>query len=225
MNTQDVKTHLLIIGGDGDLAIRKLYPALFSLEQAGELNNVVAITGLARSPKPKEETLSAIRSRVEESGRFNEADWDRFAARIDLVAGDATNAESLKPFAQGVDLESTQLTVYFAIPPSIFESVCHALNDAGLVVPATRVVIEKPLGTNKESFMEIQDSLSKIFDESQVYRIDHYSRISSPCDLPMLSLVRFGMEILSIMYRLPLLKRWVSKTDMSFTKKQALCVT
>jgi len=174
MNTQDVKTHLLIIGGDGDLAIRKLYPALFSLEQAGELNNVVAITGLARSPKPKEETLSAIRSRVEESGRFNEADWDRFAARIDLVAGDATNAESLKPFAQGVDLESTQLTVYFAIPPSIFESVCHALNDAGLVVPATRVVIEKPLGTNKESFMEIQDSLSKIFDESQVYRIDHY---------------------------------------------------
>lgn len=172
MNTE--KTNLLIVGGDGDLAIRKLYPALFSLEQAGELDKVQRITGMARKPKPRNQALKLIKSRLETSGRFNEADWERFSARIDLVEGDATDPKSLESYAESLNLEDSQLTVYFAIPPSIFEGVCRALNTAGLVVPSTRVVIEKPLGTDKASFIEIQSSLSEIFDESQVYRIDHY---------------------------------------------------
>lgn len=167
-------TELLIIGGDGDLAIRKLYPALFALEQAGELKNVSRITGLARKPKETMVVLESIKNRLEASGRFKDEDWQRFAGRIQMVAGDATNAESLAPYAESLNLEEDQLTVYFAIPPSIFDSVCNALNTAGLVTPDTRVVVEKPLGTNKASFMEIQNSIAKIFNESQVYRIDHY---------------------------------------------------
>ena len=168
------QSNLLIIGGDGDLAIRKLYPALFALEQSGELSSVKRISGLARKPKDRDEVLSLIRARLENSGRFKESDWERFSNRIELVAGDATSAESLATYAQTLDFSIDQLTVYFAIPPSIFEKVCIALNDAGLVVPSTRVVIEKPLGTNKQSFIEIQNSIAKIFDETQVYRIDHY---------------------------------------------------
>lgn len=168
------QTELLIIGGDGDLAIRKLYPALFALEQAGELNSVKRITGIARKPKTTETVLKLIKSRLETSGRFKDSDWQRFAARIEIAMGDATNAESLAPYANTLNLDNDQLTVYFAIPPSIFDSVCNALNDAGMVQPDTRVVVEKPLGTNKASFVEIQNSIAKIFDESQVYRIDHY---------------------------------------------------
>lgn len=165
---------LMIIGGDGDLAIRKLYPALFALEQANELANVKRITGISRKPKDTEVVLTAIKSRLQTSGRFEEADWQRFANRIEIQAGDATSADSLGTYAKSLNLKSQQLIVYFAIPPSIFDSVCNALNGAGLVTPSTRVVVEKPLGTDRESFIEIQDSIAQIFDESQVYRIDHY---------------------------------------------------
>lgn len=168
------ETELLIIGGDGDLAIRKLYPALFALEQAGELDQVRRITGLARKPKERDAVLTSIKSRLVNSGRFSEEDWQRFANRIQLLAADATDGKSLKPFAESIDLAQCQLSVYFAIPPSIFEAVCIALDHAGLVVPDTRVVVEKPLGTDKSSFVEIHKSLCHIFDESQVYRIDHY---------------------------------------------------
>lgn len=169
-----MKTEILIIGGDGDLAIRKLYPALFSLEQAGELDNVGRITGLARNPKDQDQVINMIHERLTDKGRFEESDWDKFASRISLLAGDATNPQDLTQYRESLSLEEVQLTVYFAIPPSIFEGVCLALDSAGLVTPDTRVVVEKPLGTDKESFIEIHESLSKIFDESQVYRIDHY---------------------------------------------------
>ena len=167
-------TEILIIGGDGDLAIRKLYPALFSLDQANELEKVNSITGMARKPKDRDEVISSVHDRLTDKGRFEQADWERFSNRISLVAGDATNPEHLTEYRKAIDFENSQLTVYFAIPPSIFEGVCLALDAAGLVTPDTRVVVEKPLGVDKESFVEIHDSLSKIFDESQVYRIDHY---------------------------------------------------
>ena len=169
-----MKTAILIIGGDGDLSIRKLYPALFSLEQAGELNNVVQITGMSRKPKDRDTVLELIRERLTKLERFSEKDWDSFSARIQITAGDATQADSLEKYRQTLDLENTQLTVYFAIPPSIFEGVCIAMDAAGLVTPNTRVVVEKPLGVDRKSFVDIHESLSKIFDESQVYRIDHY---------------------------------------------------
>jgi len=168
------ETELLIIGGDGDLAIRKLYPALFALEQDEKLKSVKRITGMARKPKDTETILALIKSRLETSGRFADADWQRFAARIEITIGDATNADSLAAYANSLNLNKDQLIIYFAIPPSIFDSTCNALNEAGLVTLDTRVVVEKPLGTDKNSFIEIQSSIAKIFDESQVYRIDHY---------------------------------------------------
>lgn len=169
-----MKTEILIIGGDGDLSVRKLYPALFSLEQAGELENVTRITGLARNPKDQDTLINMIHERLTEKGRFDESDWDKFASRISLLAGDATDPADFAAYRESLDLDQVQLTVYFAIPPSIFEGVCVALDAAGLVTAHTRVVVEKPLGVDRESFIEIHDSLSKIFDESQVYRIDHY---------------------------------------------------
>ncbi len=98
-------SELLIIGGDGDLAIRKLYPALFSLEQAGELSEGFTIVGMARKPKSRDEVLKLIKGRLETSGRFYEEEWQRFANRIDLRQGDASSAESLSEYAKTIDLE------------------------------------------------------------------------------------------------------------------------
>ena len=168
------KTHILIIGGDGDLAIRKLYPALFALESAGELSQVEKITGLSRSTKDRDVILNAVSTRLTESGQFSERYWSSFTRRLEFISGDATNSEDLASFGQQLDLRNTQLIVYFAIPPKVFDGVCRAMQAAGLVVPSTRVVVEKPLGTSCTSFCEIHEQMAQIFHENQVYRIDHY---------------------------------------------------
>jgi glucose-6-phosphate 1-dehydrogenase len=168
------KTHILIIGGDGDLAIRKLYPALFSLESAGELGEVECITGLSRSAKDRSVILNAVNKRLTESGQLDSAHWDSFSSRLNFITGDATSTDDLKAFGKEIDLETTQLIVYFAIPPKVFDGVCRAMHAAGLVVPSTRVVVEKPLGTSCDSFTEIHEQMASIFNENQVYRIDHY---------------------------------------------------
>lgn len=168
------KTHILIIGGDGDLATRKLYPALFSLEHAGEFSQVERITGLSRSSKDHNTVLDAVTKRLTDSGQFDKDCWQTFTDKLDFIAGDATNADDLRAFGESIDLVTTDLIVYFAIPPKVFDGVCKAMQAAGLVVPSTRVVVEKPLGTSCDSFTEIHQHMAEIFDESQVYRIDHY---------------------------------------------------
>lgn len=168
------KTHILIIGGDGDLALRKLYPALFALQSAGELGHVESITGLSRSAKDRSSLLSAIQQRLRDSGQFDQECWEAFTQRLHFQVGDATRAEDLKSYAGDIDLGSSNLVVYFAIPPKVFDGVCRAMQQAGLVVPQTRVVVEKPLGTSCDSFLEIHQQMAEIFDENQVYRIDHY---------------------------------------------------
>ncbi len=169
-----MNTELLIIGGDGDLALRKIYPALFSLESAGQLAEVSRIIGIARKPKPRDEILSQVRTRLESSDLSITENWDQFCDRIDIQQADATSTESLAGVTKSIDLATTQLVVYLAIPPKIFEPTARALHGAGLVNSQTRVVVEKPLGTDKESFLQINQSLAEIFDESQIYRIDHY---------------------------------------------------
>lgn len=169
-----MKTELLIIGGDGDLAIRKLYPALFSLELHDELSGVGRVVGMSRKLKDRSSILDSVHGNVAQSDGFDEPAWQTFCERITLVEGDATSVEDMEKYAESVELEDTQLTVYFAIPPKIFQAVCVAMQQAGLVTENTRVVVEKPLGTDLESFVEVNDQLSTIFKEEQVYRIDHY---------------------------------------------------
>ena len=165
---------LLIVGGFGDLAVRKLYPALFTLEIAGELENVTRITGMSRKLRDRNALTKTIHEQILKSDRYEEETWKSFRKRLNYVEGDATTTKDLKNFGKKINLDDTQLIVYFAIPPSIFNGVCQALHGAGLVTPNTRVVVEKPLGTDRESFIEINKQISDIFNQEQVYRIDHY---------------------------------------------------
>lgn len=170
----EVKTHILIIGGDGDLAIRKLYPAIYSLDCAGELSADTQITGMSRSGKDRNDLLARIKTRVTESLTLDDDAWDRFGQRLDFATGDATSEEDMRAFGERINFETTRLVVYLAIPPKVFDGVCQAMDKAGLVKPSTRLVVEKPLGTSCDSFCEIHDNMAKIFTEEQVYRIDHY---------------------------------------------------
>jgi glucose-6-phosphate 1-dehydrogenase len=169
---------LLIIGGDGDLALRKLYPALYSLWLADCLPEDTRILAVARRDLAQEEFLELVRSwilKVRSSGRPLEDEWDRFADRLRYWKQDATYVEGLVSLREELLVDPQRdLVVYLATPPQIFSPVCRALQSAELVRPNTRIVVEKPLGEDRESYLDINHQLTSIFEEDQVFRIDHY---------------------------------------------------
>ncbi|MGQ9425940.1 glucose-6-phosphate dehydrogenase [Gilvimarinus sp. F26214L] len=173
-----MKCDILIVGGEGDLAYRKLYPALYYLDVSGCLSDCLKVVGIARNKAPAEDFAERVRAKLEEfhgTEPLDEDTWQRFAARLRYYPADATAREDLEALRNDVFAESDRdLIVYLATPPSIFAPICEALAAVGLVRDNSRLVVEKPLGDSRESFLEINRSLTSIFREDQVYRIDHY---------------------------------------------------
>lgn len=167
--------NIVIVGGEGDLALRKLYPALFSLDAAGMLSDGFKIIAFCRGKYND----SDLRERVIEGIRDSEyiasasqEELDHFTQRVLQFVGDATSLESLTNLS-GL-YEAEEWIFYLATPPSIFSPICLALSQSGLNQPPSRIVIEKPLGESAESFEKIDNDIKSIFEESQIYRIDHY---------------------------------------------------
>jgi glucose-6-phosphate 1-dehydrogenase len=90
------------------------------------------------------------------------------------VQGDSTNPESLTRIKQAHFTEGASLIVYLAVPPSIFGKICTSLETAGLSGENTRIVVEKPLGNSRETFLAIDREFRRVFNENQIFRIDHY---------------------------------------------------
>lgn len=165
--------NILLIGGDGDLAMRKLYPALYALEAADQLSGVESITGLSRALEDREQLLEKMLPWLQALESFNEQAWQRFQARITCLQGDATQASTLLQYKDQLDDDNPNVIVYLAVPPKVFGGACRALKESGLAIPSTRLVVEKPLGSDLESFMSVNAEMRATFEESQIYRIDH----------------------------------------------------
>ena len=168
---------LLIVGGEGDLAFRKLYLALYHLDKSQLLPDCLRVVGISRNPQSPEVFQGRLQaSLVANLGEsLDPVVSQRFCQRVTYRSVDAMNPESLGRLNDEEFCDRTRdLIVYLATPPSIFQRVCECLQSVGLVRPNTRVVVEKPLGHSRESFIDINRSLTSIFAESQVYRIDHY---------------------------------------------------
>lgn len=172
-----MNTDLLIVGGDGDLALRKLYPSLYYLELNNCMPENTRIIGMARTGQTREEFLEKIHSWLKRSVKtelYSEEKWASFAEKIWFGKGDATSSESLCSVKNTYFDNDNHLVIYLAIPPAIFGKVCSAINACGLNRPTTRLVIEKPLGDSRESFLAINEELTSSFSEEQIFRIDHY---------------------------------------------------
>ena len=169
---------LLIIGGDGDLAFRKLYPALYHLDLDTCLPECFSIVSVSRVPTPSEGFATRVRQRIEEYQSdlsIDESVWERFSNRLKHMKINATSEADLAQLRSEMFAdESRDLIVYLATPPAIFAPICQSLWAVGLARPNMRIVIEKPLGSNRETFKEINNSLTALFNEQQIYRIDHY---------------------------------------------------
>lgn len=169
---------IVIFGGTGDLSLRKIIPALYYRHEEGQLNPKGRIFVLGRADMAHDAFLAQFRESTQSfipAGDFKAAVWDDFAKHLHYVKLDANNQADYDALAQTIGSKSLPIRVfYLATPASIFGSISHALKKAGLITPESRVVLEKPLGYNLPSFSEINNSVLECFDESQIYRIDHY---------------------------------------------------
>ncbi|MEM7360122.1 MAG: glucose-6-phosphate dehydrogenase [Pseudomonadota bacterium] len=167
--------NIVIVGGEGDLAFRKLYPALYSLHKENLLAECTKVVCFARGKLSDEEFRSAMRRWTEDSDYVSSMDdqsWEGFQQRVIQFVGDATSPKDLKRLKS--ELGAEEFIFYLSTPPSIFAPICDAMGKAGVVSEGTRLVVEKPLGTSLDSFNQINDTLFQTFDEKQIYRIDHY---------------------------------------------------
>jgi glucose-6-phosphate 1-dehydrogenase len=182
---------VVIFGASGDLTKRKLLPALYHLEQAGNLPENFAVVGVAR--RPLEDSFAAdMREGIESGGgvEANDPKLDDFVGRISYHAmnfDDASGYEGLKAMLAQVDEKSgTQgnRLFYLATAPDYFSDIIRFLGEQGMAQPDelresdrkgwVRVVIEKPFGHDLESAKALNDEVNKVFHEDQVFRIDHY---------------------------------------------------
>ncbi len=171
-----MNTDILLVGGDGDLALRKLYPSLYYLALNGCMPANTKIFGMARSARERDAFVALVKKwLIENTGAlYDEAIWNEFSPCLNFVQGDSTDPESLKRIKDTHFTEGASLIVYLAVPPSIFGKICTALETAGMTGEKTRVVVEKPLGNSKKAFLAIDAEFSRVFKENQIFRIDHY---------------------------------------------------
>lgn len=167
--------NIVIVGGEGDLAFRKLYPALYSLHKEKLLADCTKVVGFGRGKYSFDEFISTMCEWTQKSdyvSDFDESAWQSFIKRVVQFNGDATAPEDLARLKK--QLGNDDIVFYLSTPPSIFAPICEAMGTAGVVTDNTRLVVEKPLGTSLDSFNEINDTLFRTFEENQIYRIDHY---------------------------------------------------
>jgi glucose-6-phosphate 1-dehydrogenase len=179
----------VIFGASGDLGRRKLFPALYNLAVSRLLPPGTSIVGFATSERSDEDFRKMMREAVGKFSRrkpIDEAVWGDFASRLHYLAGKFEDpANFLRLRDKLAELDRTNGTrgnrlYYLAIPPSSFRVVNDNLAKAGLVADAddktrsTRIIVEKPFGTDLASGDALNSDLHRVFHEKQIFRIDHY---------------------------------------------------
>ena len=169
---------LVVFGGTGDLAMRKLLPGLYHRDCDEQLPAESRIIGIGRSAldgaayaKRVEEALP----RFVEAERLNPETMARFLKRLHYVRMDGAGEEGAPGLVKLLAEAPERIRViYLATAPDLFGPICRNLDRLGVVTPATRVVLEKPLGHDTQSARAINDTVAEVFSEEQTYRIDHY---------------------------------------------------
>ena len=170
----------VIIGGTGDLALRKILPALFWRYLDGQITTDYRIAAASRRAISLDEFAGKLRPFCEDafaSGRADADSWDAFLSILTMLTLDVASGDGGDALAAFIESRAdlTRPAIYYlAIAPSLFGKATNLLQATGLVTPQARLVVEKPLGHDGASSRAINAELAEIFDEAQIYRIDHY---------------------------------------------------
>ena len=175
-------TSIVIFGASGDLTVRKLIPALFNQFRKGRLPEEFQIVGTSRREISQEKFHEDMRQGVENLAHMEcpEDEWEEFCHRLWYVSGDSKNSEaylSLDTFLKDKEDGEANRLYYLATAPSLFPVIVEALGKSGMAREQggwRRIVIEKPFGRDQHTAEALNKVIHAVFQENQVYRIDHY---------------------------------------------------
>jgi glucose-6-phosphate 1-dehydrogenase len=161
---------LVFFGATGDLAYKKIFPALQAMVRAGRLD--IPIIGIAKSGWKRDQFIERAKASVTEHGGFDATAFARLTELLHYVDGDYNEGATFAKLRTELG-EAERPTHYLAIPPTLFEAVIRELGESGCANGA-RVIIEKPFGRDLATARELNSVVHRIFSEENVFRIDHY---------------------------------------------------
>jgi glucose-6-phosphate 1-dehydrogenase len=179
---------VVLFGASGDLAKRKVVPAMYDLAIHNALGTRYAIVGFARTPMSEDAFRTALgdaAKSISEIGPIDPKRWNEFASNLYYSPGDYANPEAFTQLAKRLaELDSSKniggnRLFYLSTPPEVYPDIVEQLGRAGLARPSSlnawvRIIIEKPFGRDLASAKALNQIVLNVFDEKQVYRIDHY---------------------------------------------------
>ncbi|WP_341319392.1 glucose-6-phosphate dehydrogenase [Paraburkholderia sp. IMGN_8] len=204
----------VLFGGTGDLAMRKILPALYAAHREGLLAPDGRIISVAQTALDARGYLQWVNEHVKphlSGAPANDAAWRSFLERIAYVALDASQSEAFSSLRDTLGAQRGQRIFYLATGPSLFVPICRALASVGLAEGA-RIVLEKPLGYDLASSNAINDAVGEIFAEDQIYRIDHYLGKEAVQNLFAL---RFGNSLFEPLWR----REWVESVQITVAEE------
>lgn len=187
LSANTIPTTLVVFGATGDLMARKILPSLFSLFERKELPVSFSVIGISRKElTDRAFRLHVTRALVDHAGVFDRRRIAPFVKRISYQKGLFDDEQTYRTLAvrlgmaNGIWQTCLSRLFYLAVPPRLYESIFHHLYTSSLMKPCrpvegyTRILVEKPFGTNMEHAEKLDRLLGELFEEDQIYRIDHY---------------------------------------------------
>jgi glucose-6-phosphate 1-dehydrogenase len=180
---------IVIFGALGDLASRKLAPALYNLMVDGSLAEPTVIVGVSRGKMEVPAFAEKLKAGVSQFSRqkLDPGKWDKFASTLDFVGGEFGEDSTYAALKARLDAAAAKGTkgnrvFYLSTPPAVFPMILQKLEQHKLIernvqkpgVPACRIIVEKPFGRDLKTARELNEMIGSYVDESQIYRIDHY---------------------------------------------------
>jgi glucose-6-phosphate 1-dehydrogenase len=169
--------NLVVFGGTGDLAFRKIYPALYNRFINGNSDLGFTIITIHRKELDYQEFYKQLKLALEvsEHGKLDEKKFEIFANKCKLILTPENSLNGFKDLAEEINKNKNRQNIYYySTPSSVFGEISIALKKSDLVNIDSKVVVEKPLGYDLDSFTKINNTILTAFTEAQIYRIDHY---------------------------------------------------
>jgi glucose-6-phosphate 1-dehydrogenase len=170
----------MIFGASGDLTKRKLLPALYQLVQDGYAPQKLAIIGIARTQMTSQDYCQIAKEALEKAQKtqLDDAAWQRFAQMLEYRTFDFHNVSDFTRLRSDLETQGFHNWLFYcSVPPSVFPVITSQIGASGLNTQGqgyTRIIVEKPFGTDLESAKALNSELHSVFLENQIYRIDHF---------------------------------------------------
>jgi glucose-6-phosphate 1-dehydrogenase len=168
---------IVVFGGTGDLAYRKLFPALFHRCKDGQFTDPTRVIGVSRRALSRDEFRATVRDALNKFGGAGDADAkvvERFLRRIEYIAVDVTGDHGWSDLKSLLGADERVRAYYLATSPDLFGPIAERLGANGLATARSRIIVEKPIGHDGASAAAINNDLGAVFRESNIFRIDHY---------------------------------------------------